>query len=67
MALYVPVLSLPQGKDPGESREISLGIQVNKLGSLHLGSVIFGTTFQLEGKGVGKIYTVERRFNKPLL
>ena len=41
-------------------------IQVNKLGSLPLGSVIFRTIFQLEGKAVGKIDTVEPRFNKPL-
>ena len=39
---------------------------MNKLGSLPLGSVIFRTVFQLEGKGVGKIYTVEPRFYKPL-
>ena len=39
---------------------------MNKLGSLPLGGVIFRTILQLEGKGVGKIYTVEPRFNKPL-
>ena len=54
MALYVPVISLPQGWYPGEFREISLGIQVNKLGSLPQGSVIFRTIFQLEGKRDGK-------------
>ena len=40
--------------------------ELNKLGSLPLGSVIFRTIFQLEGKRVGKIYTVELWFNKPL-
>ena len=33
--------------------------ELNTLGSLPLGSVIFRTIFQLEGKRVGKIYTVE--------
>ena len=40
--------------------------ELNKLGSLPLGSVIFRTILQLEGKRVGKIYTVEPWFNKPL-
>ena len=39
-------------------------MQVNKLGSLPLGSVIFRTIFQLERKGVGKIDTVRPRFNE---
>ena len=114
MALYVPVISLPQGQDPGKSREISLGIEyigfpapgecniqaqvVQKLDSaihwinhypvnkyqgnqLHypldrdlsagqryppfeqLGPEQY---FSQKGKGVGKIYTMEPRFNKPL-
>ena len=46
--------------------------ELNKLGSLPLGSVIFRTIFQLEGKRVGKIHTVEQspqyneRFSLPL-
>ena len=39
-------------------------MQVNKLGSLPLGSVIFRTIFQLERNGVGKIDTVRPRFNE---
>ena len=57
MALYVPVISLPQGWDLGESREISLGIQVNKLGSLHLGSVIFANISVRRKRGGKNLYS----------
>ena len=50
-------LAYPRDSTLGNSGEYLW--ELNKLGSLPLGSVIFGTILQLEGKRVGKIYTVE--------